>query len=143
MSDTGLTPTSPFNYRITPHITAGEFALNQEARRFQNADQCATALRLAQFMEQVRTHYDNRPVIITSGYRPPAVNEAVGGATSSEHLYDAPGVGAVDFFIRGVSVYQVQNYCDENWAYSVGYGAPKGFVHLGIRRGSPRVRWNY
>ena len=25
----------------------------------------------------------------------------------------------------------------------LGYGAPKGFVHLGIRQGSPRVRWDY
>jgi hypothetical protein len=25
----------------------------------------------------------------------------------------------------------------------LGYGAPKGFVHLGIRKGRPRVRWDY
>ena len=67
----------------------------------------------------------------------------VGGASSSEHLYDAPDVGAVDFYVKDVDIYKVQDYCDKNWQCSVGYGAPKGFVHLGIRRGRPRVRWNY
>lgn len=138
-----FTPTSPFSHRVTPHITAGEFAKNQEARRFRTLEQCQTATRLAEFMERARAHFGGKPVIITSGYRPPAVNRRVGGASRSEHLYNGAGVGAVDFYIKGVSVYMVQDYCDDHWPYSVGYGAAKGFVHLGIRSGSPRVRWDY
>jgi len=138
-----FTPTTAFSHRVTPNITVGEFALGQEARRFDLLHQCETALLLAEFMEQARTHFGGKPVIITSGYRPPAVNRAVRGASNSEHLYNGDGVGAVDFYIRGVSVYMVQDYCDQQWAYSVGYGAAKGFVHLGIRSGSPRVRWDY
>jgi GH24 family phage-related lysozyme (muramidase) len=138
-----FTPESPFSQKITPHITAGEFALGQEARRFDHQHQCDTALKLAQFLEKVRAQFGGRPVVITSGYRPPAVNRSVGGASGSEHLYDGIGVGAVDFFVDGVDINAVQAWCDQNWPHSLGYGAPKGFVHLGIRKGGPRVRWVY
>lgn len=138
-----VTPSSPFSAKLTANITLGEFALYQEARRFDRQHQVDTALELAQFMEKARAHFGGKPVIVTSGYRPPAVNKSVGGASSSEHLYDAPSVGAVDFYIEGVSVYSLQNWCDVNWQHSLGYGAPKGFVHLGIRKGRPRVRWDY
>jgi len=138
-----LSPTSPFTARLTPHITLGEFALGQEARRFDAQHQLDTAAELAAFLERVRRNFGNNPIIITSGYRPSAVNRAVGGASQSEHLYNAPSVGAVDFYIDGVDINAVQAYCDKEWPYSVGYGAPKGFVHLGIRQGRPKVRWDY
>jgi len=138
-----FTPESPFSYKITPHITYGEFALNQEARRFDHQYQCDTALRLAQFMEKARAQFGGKPVVITSGYRPTAINKLVGGASSSEHLYDGIGVGAVDFFIDGADIHAVQAWCDKTWPHSLGYGAQRGFVHLGIRKGGPRVRWDY
>jgi GH24 family phage-related lysozyme (muramidase) len=138
-----FTPESPFTFKITPHITYGEFALGQEARRFHHQHQCDTATKLAQFLEKVRTQFGGKPITITSGYRPAAINRQVGGASSSEHLYNAIGVGAVDFNIIGTDINAVQAWCDKNWPYSLGYGAPKGFCHLGIRQGSPRVRWDY
>jgi GH24 family phage-related lysozyme (muramidase) len=108
-----LSPQAPFTARITPHIQLGEFALFQEARRFQHQYQLDTAAELAAFLERARVKFGGKPVVISSGFRPRAINSAVGGSSGSEHLYDAP------------------------------YGAPKGFVHLGIRRGRPRVRWDY
>lgn len=138
-----VSPTSPFTARLTAHIQVGEFALFQEARRFQHQHQVDTAAELAAFMERVRTAFGGKPVIITSGYRPPAVNRSIGGASGSEHLYDAPGVGAIDFYIKDASITAVQSWCDKEWPFSLGYGAPKGFVHLGIRRGRPHVRWDY
>ena len=137
-----FTPDKPFSYKITPHITYGEIAMHSEARRFTEQQQCETCVMLCQFLEKARTAFGGKPVIITSGYRPPAVNAAIGGASSSEHLY-RPGCGAVDFFINGADINAVQRWCDQNWPYSLGYGAPKGFVHLGIRQGRPRVRWDY
>lgn len=138
-----LTPASPFSARLTPHIRLGEFALDREERRFRHQHQVDTAAELAAFLERCRATFGGMYLEITSGYRPAAVNRAVGGASGSEHLFDAPGVGAVDFLIRGVDIRKVQDWCDRNWPYSLGLGAAKGFVHLGIRRGRPKVRWPY
>ena len=137
-----LRPGSPFTARITPHIRLGEFALDQEARRFTAQHQVDTAAELAAFLERVRTQFGGKPIIITSGFRPPAINRSVGGASGSEHLYNAPGVGAVDFVIDGADMMAVQRWCDQHWPYSLGYAAPR-FLHLGIRAGRPKVRWDY
>jgi GH24 family phage-related lysozyme (muramidase) len=138
-----IRPESPFSTRLTPHITLGEFALGQEARRFQHQYQVDMAAELAAFLERVRVKFGGWPIMITSGYRPPAINRSVGGASGSEHLYSAPGVGAVDFCVQGADIYAVQEWCDQNWPHSLGYGANKGFVHLGMREGGPRIRWDY
>jgi hypothetical protein len=136
-------PWSPFSYKITPNITYGELTLNQEARRFTKQYQCDTAKELCLFLEKVRKQFGNKPIIITSAARPEPINTQVGGAKNSEHTYNAPSKGAIDFYIQGVDTYTVQDWCDKNWPYSLGYGAPKGFVHVGVREGKPRVRWNY
>ena len=137
-----FTPASPFTTLITPHITYGEICVNEERRRFANQSQCDICTELCVFIEKARAQFGNKPVIITSGNRPENVNQAVGGASNSEHLYK-PGCGAIDFFISGVPVKTVQDWCDAKWPFSLGYGATKGFIHLGIRTGRLRVRWDY
>ena len=137
-----LTPASPFSARITPHIRLGEFALDQEARRFDHQHQVDTAAELAAFLERVRTQFGGKPITITSGYRPPAVNRQVGGASGSEHLYSQAREGAVDFRIEGVDMRAVEKWCDQNWAFSLGYAAPD-FIHLGRRADGQRRRWDY
>jgi hypothetical protein len=137
-----LTPGSPFSARITPHIRIGEFALDQEARRFDHQYQVDTAAELAAFLERARGAFGNKPLIITSGYRPAAINRQVGGASGSEHLFNAPGVGAVDFVIDGADMMAVQRWCDKEWPHSLGYAAPK-FIHLGRRADGLRRRWDY
>lgn len=140
---TQVKPGDPFSTHLTPHFTLGEFAIGDPARRFVAQHQIDTAAELAAFMERVRTAFGGKRVTITSGYRPAAINRAVGGASASEHLYNTPSTGAVDFYVDGVDISKVQAWVDREWPYSVGYGAPKGFVHLGIRQGRPRVRWDY
>jgi hypothetical protein len=135
-------PSSPFSYKLTPHITYSELCLNSERRRFTKQYQCDTALFLCQFIEKARTHFGNRPVIITSCHRPPAINLQVGGSSTSEHLFNAPDKGAVDWCIDGLSVHTLQEWCKANWAFSTGLGAPQ-FVHTGIRPGRPKVVWTY
>jgi uncharacterized protein YcbK (DUF882 family) len=137
-----FSPNSPFDFKITPNITYGELTLQSEARRFTKQHQCDTALLLCQFVQKARDHF-KRPAIITSGHRPPKINAEVGGASRSEHLYDAPDTGAVDFYLDGMSVLELQHWADDNWPYSLGYGAPKGFIHVGLRPSRPRIRWDY
>jgi len=136
-------PSDPFSTKLSPHFTLGEFALGQPARRFTAQHQVDTAAELAAFLERVRVAFGGKRITITSGYRPAAINRSVGGASGSEHLFDAPNVGAVDFYVDGADINAVQTWCDKNWPFSIGYGAPKGFVHCGIRQGRPRVRWPY
>ena len=137
-----LTPDSSFSARITPHIRLGEFALDQEARRFVHQYQVNTAAELAAFLERVRQRFGGKSIIITSGFRPAAINASVGGAANSEHLYSAPGVGAVDFVVDGADMKAVEKWCDENWPHSLGYAAP-AFIHLGRRADGKRRRWDY
>ena len=137
-----LTPSAPFTTLITPHISYGEVCLNEERRRFANQAQCNVCVELCTFIEKVRSQFGGKPVIITSGHRPKAVNAEVGGASNSEHLYNI-GSGAIDFYISGVPAKALQDWCDANWPYSLGYGAKRGFIHLGIRNGRDRLRWDY
>jgi len=135
-------PSSSFGYKITDNVTYGEIAQQSEARRFVAQHQCSTAIVLAKFVQKARDHFD-RPAIITSGYRPAKINAQVGGASRSEHLYDAKDTGALDFYIDGLSTHTLQDWADKEWPYSLGYGAPKGFIHIGMRPGKPRIRWDY
>jgi GH24 family phage-related lysozyme (muramidase) len=137
-----LTPNAPLSFRVTPHITYGELCLNEERRRFVNEAQCQIATELCIFIEKARTHFGQKPVIITSAHRPPAVNQAVGGASNSEHLFQ-PGCGAIDWYIQGIPVKTVQDWCVKNWPYSTGLGAAKGFIHTGVRASRARVVWDY
>jgi len=142
-----LSPSSPFTAALTPNFRLGEFALNRPERRFQEHHQIETALRLAQMLEGVRAQFGG-PVILTSGYRPWSINAAVGGARFSEHLYDQPGKGAVDFYLPHLAnvpgLVSVERWLDERWPHSLGYAARRrGFIHLGMRPGAGRVRWDY
>ncbi len=92
-------------------------------------------IRMAQRMEEVRSRLGDRPLTITSWYRPPAVNRAVGGARRSTHLR---GYG-VDFVASGMSPGEVQRQLDPWWSGGLGYG--RTFTHLDNR--SYRARWNY
>jgi hypothetical protein len=142
VTSANFSPNSPFSLRITPNITYGEVCLYQEARRFVAEDQCDMAIELCVFAQRCRDQFPGSKLIITSGNRPPAVNASIGGATNSEHLY-RKGEGALDIYLEGTSVWTLQDWMDQNWPYSLGYGAPRGFVHFGIRQGRPRVRWDY
>ncbi len=139
-----LTPGMSFSTRITQHITYGEFCKYQDERRFTQKYQCETAYELALFLEQCRAQFGGNALVITSGNRPGPVNAKVGGSKMSEHLFDQPHKGAVDFYIKNIPIHQVQDYCDREWDWSVGLGAKRGFVHLGKRTKAPkRIRWPY
>jgi hypothetical protein len=75
---------------LTAHFTLAEFTQSQHASRFgidNSPDEVVLARLkyLALRMEEVRALL-GVPLIITSGYRSPALNTAVGGSTSSQHM---------------------------------------------------------
>ena len=136
-----LTPDAPYTQLVTPNFMYGELTLHEPARRFTNQGQCDIATEICEFLEEARAKFGT--IRITSGHRPPAVNASVGGASNSEHLYNQ-GCGAVDAYPTAGNGMEFERWCDENWPYSIGYGmAYRGFCHIGIRAGRPRVRWDY
>lgn len=92
-------------------------------------------IRAAKGLEEIRERFDDRAIVVTSWYRPPAVNRAVGGASQSTHIL---GHG-VDFNVVGLSPRQVQQKLD-NW-HPGGLGYGKTFTHADWR--NYRARWNY
>lgn len=60
-------------------------------------------------LEPVRAHF-KAPVKITSGYRSPTLNRAVGGSSSSDHCFGR----AADFTVVGFSNYAVCRWIAEN-----------------------------
>ncbi|MEO0770806.1 MAG: D-Ala-D-Ala carboxypeptidase family metallohydrolase [Cyanobacteria bacterium J06649_4] len=94
-------------------------------------------VRLAKYMDEVRTFLGGRPIHITSGYRDPISNRRVGGARSSRHMAG----DAVDFWVEGMDVvdvfYKLKSYHPRG-----GLAVGNGFVHLDLRPGSP-ARWTY
>lgn len=92
-------------------------------------------VRLAKTAQKVREHLD-RPMIVTSWYRPPEINKAVGGAKYSRHM-----VGdAMDFICEGISGNQLYWTLDP-W-YKGGLGRYQKFPHLcHIDARGYRARW--
>lgn len=93
--------------QLSPHFHLSEFVTSQTAER-RGLDNTPPAWAIdnlrdlcLKVLEPVRVHFD-RPVVISSGYRAPAVNRAVGGAASSQHCMgqaadiEVPGVSNVD-----------------------------------------------
>lgn len=79
---------------LTPHFTLEELTLSQTASRMglnnvpaPDSEEFKNLKRLAETMEDVRIVLGNQPIIISSGYRSPQVNVAVGGAQNSAHLF--------------------------------------------------------
>lgn len=93
--------------------------------------------RTAELLEKVRTVLGMRPILISSGYRSPAVNAAVGGSATSAHCFGmaadftCPEFGSPLEVCRELETYAEMLDFDQ---LIHEFGA---WVHLG-RRASPR-----
>ncbi len=92
-------------------------------------------VRLAKLAQQARDRI-GRPFIVTSWYRPPIINRAVGGATTSRHL-----VGdAMDFICEGLSGNQLYWFLEPWWPGGLGrYLNFPNLCHIDAR--NYRARW--
>lgn len=97
---------------LTDHFTLEEFTLSQTAARLgldnTPSDEVIEALtRTAHGLEMVRALLQ-APILISSGYRAPLVNRAVGGAANSQHIvgeaadFTAPGFGPPEMVVRAI-----------------------------------------
>ena len=79
-------------------------------------------------MEQVRTLLDNKPILISSWYRAPALNAAVGGSQGSAHMFGwaidftCPLFGTVNQIIdrvraSGLAYDQIINEFNGHWCH--------------------------
>lgn len=100
--------------QLTPHFTLAELTVSQTAAR-QGIDNTpdSAALRnlrtLAQALEVIRAKLGNKPIVVSSGYRCPALNTAIGGSKTSAHMqglaadFTVPGHGTVLQTARAVA----------------------------------------
>ena len=92
---------------LTPHFSLEELCVTSnkqlKATNLVEAEKnIGKMYMLAGFAERVR-EIVGKPLIITSGYRCPALNKAVGGASSSQHKLGE----AIDFKCKGLTNEQI------------------------------------
>lgn len=97
---------------LTTHFTLDELTASQTAARLGMDNTPPPAVvealrRTAHGLEMVRTLIQS-PIIVSSGYRAPLVNKAVGGAPNSQHQtgeavdFIAPGYGSPADVVRAI-----------------------------------------
>lgn len=77
--------------QLSPHFTLEEMTISREGGRLGLDNSLPEPLQdniklLANRMENVRSVLGDRPIMVLSGYRSPAVNRAVRGSINSAHM---------------------------------------------------------
>jgi len=86
---------------LTEHFTIEEltFTDHREFDNTPNDEELANLVRLANFLEQVKTLLGGKPVMINSAFRCEAVNQAVGSKNTSQHRHGT----AADIRVPGMT----------------------------------------
>ncbi len=90
---------------MTPHFTLEELT-HTDHREFDNTpneQELANLKRLAEFLEEVKTTLDGKPIMVNSAFRSKQVNDAVGSKDTSQHRIGC----AVDIRVPGMTPDQV------------------------------------
>lgn len=142
--------------KLSEHFYLSEFIDSQEAARkgLNNtpSDEVLENLKkLASFMEKVRWIL-GKPITITSGYRSPLVNAAIGGAINSSHIkglaadFVCPQFGRpldicrkLDFRVSGITYDQlIHEY--GRWVH-IGIEEPVRNQNLTAKRANEKTEW--
>ena len=90
---------------MTPHFTLAELTATSH-RQFDNTPnekELANLQKLAEFLEQVKTTLDGKPIMINSAFRSKQVDDSVGSKDTSQHRLGY----AADFKVPGMTPDQV------------------------------------
>ena len=131
---------------LTPHFTLEELTASDTADELgiSNAATPEVRDRLAQLagkLEDIRSLLGAKPVMVSSGYRCPQLNKAIGGAETSAHLYGC----AADFIVPEFGdpykiccyLTQLEGFLYDQLINEEGGGAR--WVHIGLAvTGEPR-----
>lgn len=115
--------------KLSANFKVKEFACSDGSDPIFVADELVTVL------QKIRTHF-GKAVTITSAYRTPTRNSAVGGTAYSQHLYGT----AADIKVRGVSSRDVATYAEKLMPNKGGIGIYSTFTHIDVRK--TKSRWN-
>ncbi|WOD38933.1 YcbK family protein [Nodosilinea sp. E11] len=131
--------TSTF-YTDQPIIPGGNFTWGEATRDATRIPETQAIVNniigLARALQTARNRL-NRPFVITSWYRPPAINAAVGGASQSQHLFGR----AADIQVQGLSGRQVANALMLSWPGGMGiYSNIPNIIHLDT---GPKRTWGF
>lgn len=126
---------------LSPHFTLAELTVSSAASRrgLNNTpgpnETAALKLLCEKVLEPIRAHF-GRPVIVTSGYRSPKVNKAVGGSGTSQHCFGQ----AADFTVPGVGNLDLCKWIERNLNYDqlIYEFGESGWVHVSYRDGNLR-----
>ena len=116
------------NKKLSTNFKVREFACSD------GSDPIFIDSELVTILQKVRSHF-GQAVTITSAYRTPPRNKAVGGTTYSQHLYGK----AADIKISGVSPQKVATYAETLLKEKGGIGTYDTFTHIDVR--SIKSRW--
>ena len=117
------------NKKLSTNFKVKEFACTD------GSDPIFIDSELVAILQKIRTHF-GKAVTITSAYRTPTKNKAVGGETYSQHLYGK----AADIKVSGVTPKKVATYANTLLPKSGGIGTYSTFTHVDVR--ATKSRWN-
>lgn len=130
--------------KITEHFTLEELCASSTAKKrgISNTPDSRATDNLRELsvylLEPLRIYY-GKPICITSGYRCPKLNEAVGGAANSSHKYGlAADIIPSDGDMKGMQA-KVLEWAKTHAFDQIIMEKPKGgtasWIHVGWRRG--------
>lgn len=90
--------------------------------------------KIAKVFGEIRDKFE-KPIGVTSGYRPPAVNVAIGGAQFSQHVNGL----ALDMYPLRGNMSALLEVVKASSASAIGLGMHRGFIHVDARGGSRLV----
>lgn len=117
------------NKKLSANFRVREFACTD------GSDPIFIDTDLVKILQKIRNHF-GKAVTITSAYRTPGKNKAVGGTTYSQHLYGT----AADIKVQGVTPKKVAAYVEKLMPNKGGIGIYKTFTHVDVR--AVKSRWN-